>query len=69
MESELRYGALKSIDPSTMCDLIHEVLGGIVVLPFDSAAAREYASIRLVLENAGNMIGSNDLQIGSIARA
>ncbi len=52
-----------------MCDLIHEVLGGIVVLPFDSAAAREYASIRLVLENAGNMIGSNDLQIGSIARA
>jgi len=69
VEAELRYGAVKSSDPSTLSSLIDEVLAEVTVLTFDPASAREYAKLRASLEAAGNMIGGNDLLIASIALA
>jgi tRNA(fMet)-specific endonuclease VapC len=38
-------------------------------LPFDNAAAREYALIRAALSRAGQPIGPNDTMIAAIARS
>jgi tRNA(fMet)-specific endonuclease VapC len=38
-------------------------------LPFDNAAARDYASIRSHLATAGQPIGPNDTMIAAIARS
>jgi tRNA(fMet)-specific endonuclease VapC len=40
-----------------------------VSLPFDDAAADQYARIRHALEQAGQRIGAHDLEIASIALA
>lgn len=69
VEAELRYGAVKSSNPTSLARLIDEVLAEITVLTFDPASAKEYATIRASLETAGNMIGGNDLLIAAIALA
>ena len=38
-------------------------------LPFDDAAAEEYAKIRIYLERRGRIIGHNDLMIAAAARS
>jgi len=69
VEAELRFGAAKSSDPITLTRLIDDTLAEITVLPFDPAAAREYAAIRASLEASGSMIGGNDLLIAAMALA
>lgn len=68
MEAELRFGAVKLPDPSRSTRL-EAFFAGIQILPFDSAAAKEYAVLRAHLERAGTPIGRNDLLIASIALA
>ena len=38
-------------------------------MPFDDSAAQQYGWIRAELQQAGQMIGPNDLMIASIARS
>ena len=41
----------------------------ILIDPWDEDAARHYGSIRALLKKGGNLIGNNDLLIGSHARS
>lgn len=66
--SELRFGALKRNSPRLAAQ-VDAILAAMVVLPFDLPADREYAKLRLHLEQAGTPIGPNDLLIAAHALA
>lgn len=68
VEAELRVGALKSQDPKGNGLLLERFLVPFAIVPFDSACAREYATIRAHLETAGMKIRPNDLMIAAMAR-
>ena len=68
---ELWFGALLS-GPANQAkndDLIEQLRSRYVSLPFEDAAAREYARIRAFLTTTGQLIGPNDLLIAAIAKA
>jgi len=67
--AELLYGAAKSRDPVAEGAAVDAFAAPYACLPFDPAAAAEYARIRADLEARGLMIGANDLLIASIALA
>ncbi len=69
VEAELRVGAEKSRDPQRSRALVEEFLLPFEVLPFDSAAARIYGTVRAELERKGSVIGGNDLLIAATALA
>src|SRR5579883_1043559 len=62
--AELRYGALKKGSRRLTAQL-EAVLGAIDVLPFESPADAIYGLIRTRLEQAGQIIGANDLLIAA----
>jgi tRNA(fMet)-specific endonuclease VapC len=66
--AELRYGCAKS-GSTRLLNAVEELLGEIVVLPFDAPADEQYGAIRAKLEAAGKPIGSNDLLIAAHACA
>lgn len=67
--AELWFGAAKSARPGATRREIDAFLDPVAVLPFDRAAAEQYAQARLSLERAGRPIGERDLLIASIALA
>jgi tRNA(fMet)-specific endonuclease VapC len=67
--AELWFGARKSIRPDATRREIDAFLKPFEVLPFDQAAADEYARLRFELERVGRPIGERDLLIASIAVA
>jgi tRNA(fMet)-specific endonuclease VapC len=69
--AELWYGAMRSGPAHRAMNeaLIEEVRSKYVSVPFDDAAALEYADIRAHLSGSGQPIGPNDLMIAAIARA
>ena len=58
MREEWLEGLLKAVE---------DLLGEIIVLPFDVPADAEYGGLRSELEAAGKPIGSNDLLIAAHA--
>jgi tRNA(fMet)-specific endonuclease VapC len=66
--AELRYGATKKGSPRLTAQ-VEAVLGVLEVLPFDSPADSAYGLIRARLEQAGQLIGGNDLLIAAQAVA
>jgi tRNA(fMet)-specific endonuclease VapC len=66
--AELRYGAMKKGSPRLTAQL-EAVLGALEILPFDSPADAAYGLIRARLEQAGQLIGGNDLLIAAQAIA
>jgi tRNA(fMet)-specific endonuclease VapC len=66
--AELRYGATKKGSPRLTAQL-EAVLGALEILPFDSPADTVYGVIRARLEQAGQLIGGNDLLIAAQAIA
>jgi tRNA(fMet)-specific endonuclease VapC len=66
--AELRYGAEKKGSPRLSAQL-QAVLEAIEVAPFEPPADKIYGSIRAALEQAGRMIGGNDLLIAAQALA
>lgn len=68
---ELVYGAHRLSDRAPeLLRLIEEtLLANLVVLPFDSAAARRYGELRAALERRGTPIGDADTRIAAIALA
>jgi len=66
-EAELTFGALKSNDPERAKTQISAFLEPLVVLPFDSEAARKHAEIRHLLRSTP--IGERDMVIAATAVA
>ena len=69
VEAELLLGAEKSDHPESNRLLTEQFLLPFEIVPFDSAAAREYATIRAHLESKGRVIGPNDMLIAATARS
>lgn len=67
--AELRHGCLRSAKPAANRSALDALLAPYVSLPFDDAAADQYAAIRHHLESIGQVIGPLDTQIAAIALA
>jgi tRNA(fMet)-specific endonuclease VapC len=65
--AELYYGAQRSAQVATNVSKVAAFLGQFTSLPFDDAAAEEFARLRAFLEAQGLPIGPYDLQIAAIA--
>ena len=66
--AELLFGAYKAgARAEDLVALIRGALPSTPLLPFDDAAAEEYARIRVHLESHGTPIGQADTQIAAIA--
>ncbi len=66
--AELRYGAAKKNSPRLSMRL-HQVLGALEVLSFEPPADETYGALRARLQEAGTLIGPNDLLIAAQALA
>jgi len=64
---ELFHGAERSVDPVKGRAQVEKFLQPFLSLPFEDAAAREYARVRSDLERRGTPIGDNDMLIAAIA--
>lgn len=73
-EAELRYGIARMDAGRQREELLRETESMLAfdfagrILPFDGAAAREYADLRVSLESIGHPVGDMDLMIAAIAR-
>lgn len=65
--AELRFGALKSVNPEANLARVTAFLEPLTVLDFDAEAATHHAAIRWALR--GEPIGERDLVIAAVARA
>jgi tRNA(fMet)-specific endonuclease VapC len=68
-EAELRFGVERQPEATRLREAIEQFLLRLVILPWDSQAAQEYARIRAFLEKQGEPIGNMDLMIASQAFA
>jgi tRNA(fMet)-specific endonuclease VapC len=67
--AELYYGCLRSTNPAVNRGKVESLMRPYRSLPFDDAAAEQYATVRRHLESQGAPIGPYDLQIAAIALA
>ena len=67
--AELFYGAYRSRRVAQNLEQVRQFGALFEVLSFETRAAEHYGKIRRELEQAGTIIGSNDLLIASIALA
>ncbi len=67
--AELVHGAEKSQFSERNLSVVEDFCSRLNVLPYADAAAYHYGSIRAVLEQAGQIIGVNDLHIAAHARS
>jgi len=65
--AELEFGISNSGNPEKNRNALTQMLSIIDVLPFDSAAANEYGTVRAKLQKKGEPIGNLDMLIGSHA--
>jgi tRNA(fMet)-specific endonuclease VapC len=65
--AELRYGIAKSQHVERNKQALEEFLLPLEVADFDESAASAYGTVRAGLENAGQLIGPLDTQIGAHA--
>jgi tRNA(fMet)-specific endonuclease VapC len=66
--SEMRFGVAKR-GASELAAQVEAILAVMEVLPFDVPADREYAKVRLYLEQAGTPVGPNDMLTAAHALA
>ena len=66
--AELRYGALKK-QSARLSAQLEALLAVLNILPFEARADAVYGAIRARLEQAGTLIGANDLLIAAQAIA
>jgi tRNA(fMet)-specific endonuclease VapC len=62
-EVELLFGLARRPEAKKLKTVVEEFLLRVEVLPWDSAAARQYSRIRANLEDAGEPMGNLDLMI------
>ena len=68
-EAELLFGLVRRPDATKLKTVVEEFLLRVEVLPWESAAAQQYARIRATLEGAEEPIGNLDLMIAAQALA
>ena len=68
-EAELRFGVARLPAAVRLKYLVEEFLVRVEVLPWNSAAARQYAEIRAVLERSGRPMGNLGMLIAAHALA
>jgi tRNA(fMet)-specific endonuclease VapC len=68
-EAELRFGVARRPEASRLNIAVEEFLLRVEVLPWDSAAAQQYARIRAALEREGAPMGNLDMMIAAQALA
>lgn len=68
-EAELRFGVARLPAAVRLKYLVEEFLLRVEVLPWNSAAARQYAEIRTALERSGRPMGNMDMLIAAHALA
>jgi Predicted nucleic acid-binding protein, contains PIN domain len=68
-EAELRFGVARRPEAISLKKVVEEFLLRVESLAWDSAAAREYARLRALLEKDGAPIGNLDLMIAAQAVA
>ncbi len=66
-EAELRYGVARRPGAVTLERIVEEFLLRVTTLPWDSQAARHYASLRAEIERIGQPMGNLDLMIAAHA--
>jgi tRNA(fMet)-specific endonuclease VapC len=66
-EGELRFGAARKPEASRLKLAVEEFLLRVESLPWDSAAAQQYAQVRATLESTGESLGSLDTMIAAHA--
>ena len=66
--AELRYGAAKS-NSAKLAERIDLILSALEILPLETPADHQYASLRHHLTRQGTLIGPNDLLIAAHALA
>jgi tRNA(fMet)-specific endonuclease VapC len=66
-EAELRFGVARKPGAIRLKTAVEEFLLRVEVLPWDSAAAEEYAEVRADLERTGKPMGNLDLMIAAHA--
>ncbi|MBN1993643.1 MAG: type II toxin-antitoxin system VapC family toxin [Anaerolineae bacterium] len=64
---ELAHGAHKSSRPAENLARLDVLLAGLIMLPFDAAAAQQFGRLKAWLERQGTPLSDLDLQIASIA--
>ena len=69
VKAELWHGAHKYANRDLRLERLAEIFTRHASLPFDDAAAWNYAEIRHHLERQGQVIGPNDLKIAAICRS
>ena len=68
-EAELRFGVAKKPEAARLKVAVEEFLVRVEVLPWDSAAAKQYVLLRAVLEEEGQPMGNLDMMIAAQALA
>lgn len=66
-EGELLFGVAKKPDAKQLSLVVHEFLIRVDVLPWDSAAAACYGTLRANLQKKGKVLGNLDLLIAAHA--
>jgi len=68
-EAELRFGVARHALGSRLTLSVEEFLAHVETLPWDSNAAKVYATVRAELEREGNLLGAMDMMIAAHALA
>jgi tRNA(fMet)-specific endonuclease VapC len=68
-EAELRFGVARKPQASRLKLAVDEFLLRVEILPWDSAAAQHYATLRSALEDSGSPMGNLDMMIAAHALA
>ena len=64
-EAELRFGTARRPDSLRIAERVADFLAIVDVLPWDSAAAKQYAQLRATLERTGTVMANLDLMIAA----
>jgi tRNA(fMet)-specific endonuclease VapC len=68
-EAELRFGVERKPEATRLKTIVEEFLLRVEILPWDSDAAKQYASVRATLERDGTPMGNLDMMIAAQALA
>ncbi len=68
-EAELRFGVRRLDNAKRLAVAVEEFLKYVDIYPWTSAAAREYAELRALIEREGRPLGNLDLMIAAHALA
>jgi tRNA(fMet)-specific endonuclease VapC len=68
-EAELRFGLARQPATSRLQFTVEEFLQHLAILPWNSNAAKTYATLRAQLENQGSPLGAMDMMIAAHALA